>query len=228
MEVFIRITAAGVNSGPLFNLFQDSDGFVAPFATDVPLATLLIGSTYTVDGATTQIKITDIGGVCDTELTLNIIACTTTTTTTVEPTTTTTSTTIETGSIIASLQWTETNDECGLVGEGCGLANIYLGGVLRILDSSDNTVANHLLPEGIGLTQPYTFEFPSLPASDTYKVKFDMVTMHCDITSLTATICDREWSDTGHGSVLQSGGVTTSHVIGTTLYCNIKGWFPII
>lgn len=228
MEVFVRITAAGVNSGPLFNLFQDNDSFAVPFATDVPLSTLQTGETYTINDASTQVKVVDIGGVCETELTLNIVTCITTTTTTAVPTTTTTSTTIELGTITVSLQWEETNSECGAVGEGCGLNNIYLGGVLRLLDSLGNPVSARLIPLDAGLSQPQLFHFESLPSTDTYKVKFDQITMHCNTNELTGTICDREWSDTGHGAVLQSGGITSAYGIGSTLYCNIKGWFLII
>jgi hypothetical protein len=95
MEVFIKITTAGVNSGPFFNLFQNNDGFAVPFATDVPLATLQVGDVYTINDASTQVKVVDVGGVCTTELIINIVICTTTTTTTIEPVATTTTTTTE-------------------------------------------------------------------------------------------------------------------------------------
>lgn len=98
MEIFVRLTTAGVNTGPDFTLFADMPlpAFSVAFAANVPKATLLAGATYNVHDDATQILIRNVGGVCEEDLTLDIVMCTTTTTsTTGEPTTTTTSTTIE-------------------------------------------------------------------------------------------------------------------------------------
>lgn len=97
MEVFVKLTVAGANTGPLFNLFADTPTpeYSVAFATDVPKSTLLTGATYTVPNDATKVLVRNVGGVCDEDLELDIVVCeTTTTTTTQEPATTTTTTTL--------------------------------------------------------------------------------------------------------------------------------------
>jgi hypothetical protein len=42
-KTIIQLTAAGADTGPLFNLYYDLDNFTTPFASNVSKATLLMG-----------------------------------------------------------------------------------------------------------------------------------------------------------------------------------------
>ena len=97
ISVYITISAGFSNVGP-FNLYSNTDGYVTPFETNVPLSSLSSGYTSSVvpDG-TTIIEVASLD-VC---LSVNYFAISglpaptitsTTTTTTVAPTTTTTTT----------------------------------------------------------------------------------------------------------------------------------------
>ncbi len=90
MEVYIKLTYAGTNTGPTFTLIDDEDdNYGSAFASGVAKATLLAGATYTVHDDTQNILIRSEGGVCE-DVIFPVVMCTTTTTTTAEPTTTTT------------------------------------------------------------------------------------------------------------------------------------------
>jgi hypothetical protein len=76
----ITITAAGVDAGPVFDIYSDVDGFTTPFENDVPKASLLSGFTsVNVPDGTTEIKLISDGVTC----TNNVIVQLPTTTTTV-------------------------------------------------------------------------------------------------------------------------------------------------
>lgn len=89
MIVTITLTYVGANSGPLYDLYSDADGYVTPFATSVPIASLYpVGSNYTVSDLTTTIKL-DSSGDCYPEY-ISVVTSTTTTTSSTTTTTTTT------------------------------------------------------------------------------------------------------------------------------------------
>ena len=92
----------GGDAGP-FNLYSNTDGYVAPFATNISAAALIAGYTATnVPDGTTTIRVQSVG-VCTNfiNVPVNVLPTTTTTsststttsTTTVDPGTTTTTTT---------------------------------------------------------------------------------------------------------------------------------------
>lgn len=119
MEVYIKLTYAGTNTGPTFTLIDDEDdSYGSAFASGVAKATLLAGATYTVHDDTQNILIRSEGGVCE-DVIFPVVMCTTTTTTTAEPTTTTTTippTTTTTTTRMVTLSWEHTNcffDESG-------------------------------------------------------------------------------------------------------------------
>ena len=91
MTVLITLTIAGSDTGP-FDLYSDVDGFVVPFETNVPKASLIAGYTSSLvpDGAVLIRVKSD--SVCTNYIDL-IIGATTTTTSTSTSTTTTTTTT---------------------------------------------------------------------------------------------------------------------------------------
>lgn len=90
--ILIVLTSAGADTGP-FNLYSDVDGYVTPFETGVPKASLLAGyvSILVPDGATI-IRVMSDSAFCTNYQDFSIIFTTTTTTTTETPTTTTTTT----------------------------------------------------------------------------------------------------------------------------------------
>jgi len=92
MTVEIVLTLAGADSGP-YSLYSNDDGFITPFETNVPKASLESGYTsILVPDGTTTIRVQSEGPLCTNFIDL-VISGTTTTTTTAPPTTTTTSTT---------------------------------------------------------------------------------------------------------------------------------------
>ena len=93
MTVLITLTVAGTDSGP-FNLYSNTDGFVAAFETGVSKAALLAGySSALVPDYTTTIRVKS-DGVCVNyvDILLESTTSTTTSSTTIEPTTTSTTT----------------------------------------------------------------------------------------------------------------------------------------
>jgi hypothetical protein len=98
ITVSITLTIAGVDTGPIFNLYSNVDGYVTAFETAVPKASLVAGyiSTLVPDGTTTVRVYSP--GTCDTYVDLNVITTTTTTSSTSTTTTSTSSTTTTTSS----------------------------------------------------------------------------------------------------------------------------------
>jgi hypothetical protein len=93
ITVSITLTIAGVDTGPTFSLFSNTDSYTTAFATGVTKAALQAGyiSTVVPDG-TTIIRVSS-PGTCNTYVDLNVITSTTTTTSTSSTTTTTTTST---------------------------------------------------------------------------------------------------------------------------------------
>lgn len=93
ITVSITLTIAGVDTGPTFSLFSNTDSYATAFATGVTKAALQAGyiSTVVPDG-TTIVRVFS-PGTCNTYVDLNVLTSTTTTTTIATPTTTTTTTT---------------------------------------------------------------------------------------------------------------------------------------
>ena len=92
MTVLITLTIAGSDTGP-FDLYSDVDGFVVPFETNVPKASLIAGYTSSlVPNGTVVIRVTS-DSVCTNYIDLIIGATTTTSTSTTSTSTSTTSTT---------------------------------------------------------------------------------------------------------------------------------------
>ena len=81
MNVYIKLTIAGVDTGP-FSLYSDVDGFATPFETGVSRASLVAGYTATdVPDGSTEIKLVSTGS-CTNSVTIDIGLSTTSTTTT--------------------------------------------------------------------------------------------------------------------------------------------------
>lgn len=112
MEVYIKLTYAGTNTGPTFTLIDDEDdSYGSAFASGVAKSVLLAGATYTVHDDTQNILIRSEGGVCE-DVIFPVVMCTTSTTTTAEPTTTTTTippTTTTTTTRMITLSWEYTD-----------------------------------------------------------------------------------------------------------------------
>ena len=62
MTILLTLTFSGADSGP-FDLYQDSDGYTTPFATNVAKSALELGIEYDVDNLTTTVKVIS-EGVC--------------------------------------------------------------------------------------------------------------------------------------------------------------------
>jgi hypothetical protein len=94
ITVSITLTIAGVDTGPTFSLFSNTDSYATAFATGVTKAALQAGyiSTVVPDG-TTIVRVFS-PGTCNTYVDLNVLTSTTTTTTATPTPTTTTTTTI--------------------------------------------------------------------------------------------------------------------------------------
>jgi hypothetical protein len=90
MTVLITLTTAGVSTGP-FDLYSDVDGYLVPFETLVPKASLVSGYTSTlIPNGTTIVRVKS-NSVCINFIDITI-SLTTTTTTTSSSTSTSTST----------------------------------------------------------------------------------------------------------------------------------------
>ena len=95
MTVLITLTIAGSDTGP-FDLYSDVDGFVVPFETNVPKASLVAGYTSSlVPNGTVVIRVKS-DSVCTNYIDLIVGATTTTTTSTSTSTSTSTTTTTTT------------------------------------------------------------------------------------------------------------------------------------
>lgn len=93
MTVLITLTIAGSDTGP-FNLYSDVDGYLVPFETLVPKASLVSGYLSTLVPNGTSVIRVQSQSVCTNYVDLSVV--TTTTTTTSSTTTTTTSSTTTT------------------------------------------------------------------------------------------------------------------------------------
>lgn len=99
MIVLITLTAAGTNTGPLFNLYSDTDGYVVPFESGVTKAALVAGYLSTlVPNGTTIVRVQSTGA-CTNYIDINVVNTTTTTT---SSSTSTSSTTLTTSSTTTS------------------------------------------------------------------------------------------------------------------------------
>lgn len=113
MTVLITLTIAGTDTGP-FNLYSNLDGYVSPFESSVPKASLLAGyASVLVPDGTTIIRVSSQGD-CSNYVDI-VIGATTTTTTTASPTTTTTTavpttTTTTTSDVVIELCCSLTDD----------------------------------------------------------------------------------------------------------------------
>ena len=81
LTVLITLTSAGSDTGP-FNLYSDVDGYIVPFESAVPKASLLAGYSSTVvpDG-TTIIRVKSVSVLCTNYVNLHVSGTETTTTT---------------------------------------------------------------------------------------------------------------------------------------------------
>ncbi len=105
MTVVITLTTIGEDTGPNFDLFSDTDGFVAAFGVDVPGALLLGGYTATnVPDGTTVIRVKSHDNiVCTNYIDITVVSNLTTTTTSSSSTTTTTAVVPDTELFFASI-----------------------------------------------------------------------------------------------------------------------------
>jgi len=95
----IRITlTAGVDTGPLFNIFSNVDGYASPVLVNVPKSSMTGATNLTVPNGTTSIRILSNGPVCNNDIYLEIDGTTTTSTSTTSTSTTSTSTSTSTTS----------------------------------------------------------------------------------------------------------------------------------
>ena len=107
MTVLITLTIAGSDTGP-FDLYSDVDGFVVPFETNVPKASLIAGYTSSlVPNGAVVIRVTS-DSVCTNYIDLIIGATTTTTSTSSTTSTSTTTTTTSTSSTTSTSTTTTT------------------------------------------------------------------------------------------------------------------------
>ena len=60
MIIYILLTTPATDAGP-FNLYSNTDGFVAPFSINVSKATLLGGYSVTVPNGTTIVRLVSVG-----------------------------------------------------------------------------------------------------------------------------------------------------------------------
>jgi len=96
MNLFIRLTSAGLNSGP-FNLYSDTDGYQAAFESDVPKQDLLDGYiSNLVPPSTKEIRIQSNNVLCTTYINVVVTAPITTSTTSSTSTSTSSTTTSST------------------------------------------------------------------------------------------------------------------------------------
>lgn len=101
MTVLITLTIAGTDTGP-FNLYSDVDGYLVPFETLVPKASLVSGYVSNlVPNGTNFIRVTS-QSVCTNYVDLSVVTTTTTTTSTSTTTTTSSTTTTTTTAPVVS------------------------------------------------------------------------------------------------------------------------------
>lgn len=82
MDIIVKLTTAGTNIGPTFNLYSNVDNYVNPFVTNVSKASLLSGYyTNLAPTNTTSVRVKSMGVDCTNFVTVNITPTTTTTTT---------------------------------------------------------------------------------------------------------------------------------------------------
>jgi hypothetical protein len=97
MTVLIQLTTVGVDTGPLFDLYSNLDGYLAAFEVNITTNQLLLGFTsVNVPDGTTIIKVLPHGGICTTPLYLEVVTTTTTTSSTTSTSTSTTTSLPET------------------------------------------------------------------------------------------------------------------------------------
>lgn len=83
MDIIVKLTTAGTNIGPLFNLYSDVDNYVTPFVTNVSKASLLSGYyTNLAPINTTIVRVKSMGVDCTNFVNVTVLPSTTTTTTT--------------------------------------------------------------------------------------------------------------------------------------------------
>lgn len=144
MTILITLTIAGADSGP-FNLYSDVDGFLVPFETLVPKASLVSGylSSLVPDGATI-IRVQSNNDICTNFIDISI-SLTTTTTTSSTSTTTTTAAPVE-GTLYGLYGYADiTGDACTESGTFVSLGSPELavyavsttpGGVIKFFNDS--------------------------------------------------------------------------------------------
>ena len=73
-KTIIKLTAAGADTGPLFNLYSDLDNYTTPFASNVSKATLLMGMTASFSFAAPYPSIAKIEstGTCTNSIYINL------------------------------------------------------------------------------------------------------------------------------------------------------------
>ena len=102
MTVLITLTTAGADTGP-FDLYSDVDGYLVPFETNVPKASLVSGYTSVlVPGGATIIRVMS-DSICTNYIDLVIGATTTTTSSTSTSTSTSTTTSTTTAVVMGTL-----------------------------------------------------------------------------------------------------------------------------
>ena len=126
MTVLITLTTAGSDTGP-FDLYSDADGFLVPFETNVPKASLVSGYTSVLVPAGSLVIRVKSDSICTNYIDLFIGTPTTTTstssstTTTSSSSTTTTTTTLALGYEYRLFGYANNReDACGQIGSPTG------------------------------------------------------------------------------------------------------------
>lgn len=126
MTVLITLTTAGTNTGP-FDLYSDVDGYLVPFETLVPKASLVSGYVSTlVPNGTTIVRVKS-NSVCTNfiDITISLVTTTTTTSSSTSTTTTSSSTTIFSGTEYRLFGYAvDTADACGQTGSYTDLGGL--------------------------------------------------------------------------------------------------------
>lgn len=160
MTVLITLTTAGTSTGP-FDLYSDVDGYLVPFETLVPKASLVSGYTSTLvpNGATIIRVKSNSACINFIDITISLIP-TTTTTTTPTPTTTSTTTFINTTSTTTTAVVVT---EYRLVSyssidraDACAGTNLLTGQPVSVYSSNSNPIANKTLYNDPGFIGPWT------------------------------------------------------------------------
>lgn len=112
MLIFLQLTAAGVDTGPNFELYSDADGYATPFDTATRLQ-LLDGDTFIAPPETTTVKIQSLSppSDCDSFVLVVLGASTTSTTSSTSTSSSTSSTTTTTTTIICEEWRNDTESE---------------------------------------------------------------------------------------------------------------------